>query len=593
MAASFERLSIQGLTAQYRNGGTTPAAVIAAIFARIKAEGVAPVWIALADEAEAMRQAEAWDPSKPLSGIPFAVKDNIDVEGLPTTAGCPSFAYLPKRSAVVVSRLLEAGAILIGKTNMDQFATGLVGVRSPYGACSSVFDERYISGGSSSGSAVAVARGLCAFSLGTDTAGSGRVPAAFNDLVGLKPTRGVLSASGVVPACRSLDCVSIFATSTEDAAAVWQVAHSSGDTDADSRAMPVGADAAPWLSDGWRFGVPREADLEFFGDPHTPALFQQAVERLTAMGGTPVTIDLAPFRQAAALLYSGPWVAERFAAVGDFLSKGPADADPTVAGIILSATKYSAADVYRALEQLESLKRQAAVEWSQMDVLLLPTAGTTYTRMAVAADPVGLNANLGYYTNFVNLMDLAAIAIPAGFTPRGLPFGVSLIAPAFSDRALLTLAGRVLDEPVQEPAVAPGCVALAVVGAHLSGQPLNFQLTDRGARLMTTCQTSSEYQLFALPGTTPLKPGLVRAPGFRGGGIEVEVWAMPEQHLGSFVAAIPPPLGIGSVQLATGEWVKGFICEPCAIDGAQDVTAFGGWRRYLAARTVSGPRLVS
>lgn len=593
--AGAARLSVRELARQYRDGTTTPARVVAAIYARIRESGLAPVWISLADEAAAMRRAVEWNPSLPLAGIPFAVKDNIDVAGLPTTAACPSFAYVPEHSATVVSRLLEAGAILIGKTNMDQFATGLVGMRSPNGACSNVFDDRYISGGSSSGSAVAVAQGLCAFSLGTDTAGSGRVPAAFNDLVGLKPTRGLLSAAGVVPACRSLDCVSIFATSTGDAATVWQIAQGSDDRDPFSRRLPVGADAAPWLAGGWRFGVPRAADLEFFGDPHTPALFQQAVDRLIDIGGRPVTIDLTPFRKTAALLYAGPWVAERFAAVGEFLSRQPADADPTVAGIILSATRYSAADVYRALEQLEALKRQAASAWAQIDVLLLPTAGTIYTKTAVAADPETLNANLGYYTNFVNLMDLAAVAIPSGFTPRGLPFGVSLIGPAFSDAALLTLAGRTLvqgsDPRTDVQAPVPGCVPIAVVGAHLSGQPLNSQLTDRGARLIRQCRTTNEYQLFALPATTPQKPGLVRSPGFRGAGIELELWAMPEAHVGSFVAGVPPPLGIGNVQLSTGEWVKGFICEPCAIDGAEDITVFGGWRAYLAAHTVAGSRV--
>ena len=553
--------------------------MIGEIFARIKADGERPIWISLADEAEAAAKAEIVDPALPLAAVPFAVKDNFDVAGMPTTAGCPSFAYNAERTAPVVQRLLDAGAILIGKTNMDQFATGLVGTRSPYGACSSVYDARYISGGSSSGSAVAVAKSLCAFSLGTDTAGSGRVPAAFNNLVGLKPTRGLLSTSGVVPACRSLDCVSIFARSAQQARSVFEAARAFDAGDPYSRALPVGAASAPWLLGSFRFGVPDDSQLKFFDDAEAPRLYRQAIQRLESIGGIRTTIDFSIFREAAELLYSGPWVAERFAAVGEFLSQASEGVNEVVKKIILGGAEYTAADAFRSMYRLETLKHKAAEQWDLMDVLLLPTTGTIYTLQAVQADPVRLNSNLGFYTNFVNLMDLAAVAVPAGFRSDGLPLGVSLIGPAFSDEALLSLAGRYLGEPSTDCA-GSGCVLVAVAGAHLSGQPLNHELTTRNARLVKTCSTAANYRLYALK-TVPPKPGLVRDMTFIGDGIEVEVWAVPENTLGSFVAGIPAPLGIGTIVLEDGSSVKGFICEPSALDGAEEITSFGGWRKYV------------
>jgi allophanate hydrolase len=549
------------------------------IFARIRKEGEKPVWISLADEEQAAARAASVNPALPLSGMPFAVKDNFDVAGMTTTAGCPSFAYQPDKTSFVVRRLLDAGAILVGKTNMDQFATGLVGTRSPYGACSSVYDPQFISGGSSSGSGVAVARSFCAFSLGTDTAGSGRVPAAFNNIVGLKPTRGLLSASGVVPACRSLDCVSIFARTAANARTVWNVAGGFDAADPYSRSLPESS-AVPWLGGAFRFGIPHESQLKFFGDEESPRLYEQAAERLEAIGGVRTAIDFTVFREAAELLYSGPWVAERFAAVGEFLTTATDGVNEVVKNIILGGARYSAVDAFRSAYRLEALKQQALEQWSAMDVLLLPTAGTIYTHEAVAADPVRLNSNLGYYTNFVNLMDLAAIAIPAGFRSDGLPFGVSLIGPAFSDEALLSLAERYLGETAE---VSPSrdCVLLAVVGAHLTGQPLNHDLTSRGARLVKTCRTAADYLLFALD-TKPAKPGLIREPGFNGVGIEVEVWSLPESKFGGFVANVPAPLSIGTVVLEDGSCVKGFLCEPAALANAREITRFGGWRNYLS-----------
>ncbi|MDO8795009.1 MAG: allophanate hydrolase [Vicinamibacterales bacterium] len=578
-------MTVAGLLRDYRAGTRTPAEVVDGVFARIEAEGALPVWISLADRDETVRRASSVDLSLPLAGIPFAVKDNIDVEGLPTTAACPSFAYAPARDAGVVSRLVAAGAIVIGKTNLDQFATGLVGVRSPYGACANVYDERYISGGSSSGSAVAVARGLVPFSLGTDTAGSGRVPAAFNNLVGLKPTRGLLSTHGVVPACRSLDCVSVFTRTAEDADLVWRVARGPDVDDPFSRVPGPGDDAAPWAGGAFRFGVPRPGQLAFFDDPDTPGLFARAIERLTAIGGTAVEVDCAPFLEAASLLYAGPWVAERTAAIGEFLDLGRDDVHPVVGDIIAGGRGKSAVEAYRSGYRLQELIVAARPVWTAVDVLVVPTAGTIYTRAAVEADPVGLNTSLGYYTNFVNLMDLAAVAVPAGFRPDGLPFGISLVGRAFSDEGLLTLASRLAGE-ARPAGRLPGCVTVAVVGAHLSGEPLNWQLTDRGARLVQTTSTSSDYRLFALAETTPPKPGLVREPGFAGLGIEVEVWAVPEDAFGSFVNAVPPPLGVGSVRLASGDWVKGFICEAAGLAGARDITDYGGWRAYRHGRTL-------
>jgi allophanate hydrolase len=549
---------------------------IASIYDAIAAEPLLPIWISLVPREQALARAAALErepaTSKPLYGVPFAIKDNIDLAGLPTTAGCPAYAYLPERTATVVERLLGAGAIAIGKTNMDQFATGLVGTRSPHGACSSIFDRRYISGGSSSGSAVAVAKGLVAFSLGTDTAGSGRVPAAFNGIIGLKPTRGLLSTAGVVPACRSLDCVSIFANTAEDAYAVWKAARGCDPLDPFSRMESPGQGAAPWLGGPFRFGVPAADQLEFFGDEEAAALYWKAIGGVEKLGGEKVEIDYSIFRAAAELLYSGPWVAERLAAIEPFIETHLEEMDPVVGKIISGAAKYKATDAFKAEYRLRELRRASEAEWKRMDVLVLPTTPTIYTHEAIAGDPIALNSKLGYYTNFVNLLDLAAVAVPAGMRTNGLPFGISFIGPAFSDEALLALAGASV--PHQ-----PGCVQLAVVGAHLSGQPLNWQLTERGARLVRTCRTAPGYRLYALD----RKPGLVRDPQFEGPGIEVEVWAVPEDQFGSFVAAVPPPLGIGNAILEDGQNVKCFICEPYAVAGAAEITGYGGWRKYLAA----------
>ena len=558
---------------------------IEALLDRLEKEPIHPIWISLMPRERVtarVREIE-WHPELPLAGKTFAVKDNFDVAGIPTTAGCPAYAYTPLETATVVRQLEQAGALLIGKTNMDQFATGLVGTRSPYGACASVFNDRYISGGSSSGSAVAVARGLVDFSLGTDTAGSGRVPAAFNGVIGLKPTRGLLSTKGVVPAVRSIDCVSIFARSSRDAGEIWQIAKGFDPSDPFSREPHTGQGAAPWMNTTFRFGVPAPDQLEFFGDDEAAHLYQAAISKLQQIGGEKIEVDFSVFRKAADLLYGGPWVAERLAAIKDFFCDHADEMDPTVRSIVGSAARYTASDAFEADYRLRELCREAEDQWTQMDFLFLPTTGTIYTHEQVAADPVELNTNLGYYTNFVNLMDLAAVAAPAGFRPNGLPFGVSFIGRAFTDEALLTLANRYLGETTPLPKTSPRCIEIAVVGAHLSGQPLNHELTARGARLQRTCLTSPDYRLFALKGCSPAKPGLVHQAGFKGCGIEVEIWAMPADQFGSFVAKVPPPLTIGTVELEDGESVKCFLCEPCAILSAVDITRFGGWRSYVAS----------
>lgn len=558
---------------------------VEAVYERLQGEPLNPVWISLVPREEAVKRARLIEthPEWPLAGTTFAVKDNFDVAGMETTAGCPAYGHQAEVTAAVVRRLEEAGALLIGKTNMDQFATGLVGTRSPYGACTSVFDSRYISGGSSSGSAVAVAKKLVTFSLGTDTAGSGRVPAAFNGLIGLKPTRGLLSTRGVVPACRSLDCVSIFATSCTDAHDVWQAARGFDRSDPFSREARAGEGAAPWLYSDFRFGVPGAGQLEFFGDHEAEALYRAALEKLNKMGGEQIEIDFTPFREAASLLYGGAWVAERLAAIEDFFADHAGEMDPVVRDIIGGAKQHSAVDAFAGEYRLRELCGEARKQWRDMDVLVLPTAGTIYTHEEIAGDPIKLNTNLGYYTNFVNLMDLAAVAAPAGFRPDGLPFGISFIGPAFSDEGLLALAHRYLDGTTPLLGDCPGCVEVAVLGAHLSGEPLNWQLSERGARLLKTCRTANDYRLYALAATVPAKPGLVRDPTFRGPGIEVEIWAMPQDRFGDFVAAIPAPLGIGTVTLDDGDEVKCFLCEPHALADATEITHLGGWRAYRAA----------
>ncbi len=599
-------MNISALHALYRDARLTPAAMVDDLYARLTAAPLSPVWISLVphDQARTVAlQLEAEGLSaltnKPLYGIPFAVKDNIDVAGMPTTAACPAFAYTPEKSATVVNKLVAAGAILVGKTNMDQFATGLVGTRTPYGACSSVFHPDYISGGSSAGSAVSVAQGLVSFALGTDTAGSGRVPAAFNGIVGLKPTPGLLSTAGVVPACRTLDCVSIFAETCADAAMVFDIARGFDALDPYARNVEPGAYDFG-TSHGFLFGVPQDQQLEFFNDAGSAQAYAAAVAALEALGGEKIYVDLAPFRSAAKLLYDGPWVAERLAAIEPFIKEHAEQMDSTVREIILSANRFTAVDAFQAAYRLEELRRETSQVWSEIDVLLLPTTPCAFTHAEIAESPVERNTQLGYYTNFVNLLDLAAVAVPAGRKPDRLPFGASLVAPAATDFALLQLGDwlhRALNTniaaserllastpPLAAAATAVTHLPLVVVGAHLTGQPLNWQLKERGATLLEATRTTGDYRFYALANTTPAKPGLVYQPGFAGSGIEVEVWDLPIETVGSFLALIAPPLALGNIHLANGQTVKGFLCEGYAIDNAQEITHLGGWRAYLQSR---------
>ena len=602
-------LSIPRLRAAYLGGTLTLAQLITQLHAAMLAEDAAlqrNIWIRRLTLDEMLTYASALegrDPhSLPLYGIPFAIKDNIDLAGIPTTAACPDYAYTPEVSAVVVQRLIAAGAIPVGKTNLDQFATGLVGVRSPYGACRNSIHPDYVSGGSSAGSAVSVGLGLASFSLGTDTAGSGRVPAMLNNLVGLKPSCGRLPTTGVIPACRSIDAVSVFALTAGDAAAVLAAAQGEDAGDSYSRSFgPYGHNFG--AASSFRFGVPRAQDLEFHGNPDGPAQFASAVQHLIDLGGTPVSVDLSPFRAVANLLYEGPWVAERYQAVRAFIEKSPGSLHPVTRAITEKGIAITAPDTFAALYKLKDMERLTRPVWDNIDLLVTPTACTAYKIAEVEADPIRLNSNLGHYTNFVNLLDLAAVAVPTGFMGQSMdhmPWGITLVAPAGKDLPLLDLAARIharavpvvgatrhaphlLPEAAPDTKLFPsGLVQVAVCGAHLSGLPLNGQLTQRGAQLLRATKSSPFYKFVALPDGPPKRPGMVRVAA-GGGAIELEIWAMPASEFGSFVAGIPAPLGIGTVLLEDGSAAQGFVCEHQALAGAEDITHLGGWRAYLAA----------
>ena len=593
---------ISTLLQGYATGKLTPSQVVQAIHGQI-IHDEDHIWIHKLSLESLLRYAREVETkemaSLPLYGIPFAIKDNIDLAGIPTTAACPAFSYIPERSATVVQKLINAGAIPIGKTNLDQFATGLNGTRSPHGVCRNAFNSDYIAGGSSSGSAVAVAKGLVCFGLGTDTAGSGRVPAAFNNLMGYKPTRGWLSTRGVVPACRSLDCVSVFTFTAEDATQVLAVAAGYDDEDIYSRKRSVNKNDAE-LPMHFRFGVPKAAQRQFFGNVESERLFNEHTALLQALGGEAVDIDFSPFLEAARLLYQGPWVGERYAAIRAFFKQSNEKIISPVREIIAGAEQFSAADAYDSIYHLRALKRQADLIWNDVDCMVTPTAGTIYAVQSMLQDPIHLNANLGYYTNFMNLLDYAAVAVPAGFQSDGLPFGITLVAPAHQDCALLHLAGRI-QQAYKLPLGATGIldpvqmdnkklpelerydhVRVAVCGAHLSGLPLNGELTARNGKLLARTKTSADYRLYALSEEAPSRPGMVHVnEGEQGYAIDVEVWALPVVEFGSFVAGIPRPLGIGTITLADGDMVQGFLCEHYAVTNAIDISHTGGWREYL------------
>lgn len=596
-------LTLAGLRRHYQAGDFTPRQLLACLRARGEHYRDRNIWIHPLTDAELEPYLQALEQSSPdtlpLYGVPFAIKDNINLASVPTTAACPAFTYTPSAHAAVVALLVQAGAIPVGKTNLDQLATGLVGTRSPWGECRNSFDPDYIAGGSSSGSAVAVALGLASFSLGTDTAGSGRVPAAFNNIVGLKPSRGLLSTRGVVPACRSLDCVSLFALTAADLETLFEITAQFDAEDPFARRNPStngGAAFGALPPATFRFGVPKAEQLEFFGDGAAAAAFETTVARLTAAGGCAVTIDFAPFIAAARLLYEGPWLAERWLVAAPLLAAQPDALLPVTRSIIAAGNERSAADSFAAHYELQRLRRIAETTLADVDFVLTPTAGTLFSQRQVAAEPIVRNSELGYYTNFMNLLDLSAVAVPAAQLPAGLPFGVTLFADRDSDARLLSHAHH-LQTLTELPlgatgrAFAPATLAqrqelatvqVVVCGAHLSGLPLNGQLTGRGGRLLAATATAPCYRMYALPGA-PARPGLVRDER-EGRAIECELWELPAREFGPFVALIPGPLGIGKVQLRDGGWRPGFLCEHYALDSAQEISDWGGWRSYLAAR---------
>ncbi len=585
----LSRLSASAIAASVNSGETTALAVIEGTLARLAAYDAhqPQVWISRF-EADALRAAAravdarvAAGEHLPLAGVPYAAKDNIDVAGLETTAACPAFAYRPERSATVIEQLEAAGAICVGKTNLDQFATGLVGTRSPYGILRNACNRAYVSGGSSSGSAVAVAAGLVAFALGTDTAGSGRVPAAFNHLVGFKPSKGRWSNRGLVPACRTIDCITVFTDALHDAAAVDAVLAGLDPEDAFSRPP------ADVVLKGKRIGVPRRDQRQFFGDLQSEHLYARALAVL-AQDAELVEIDITPLLEAAQLLYGGPWVAERTAAIAPLLASNPDAIHPVVREIVSAGLAMSAVEVWEGHYRLAQLARAAEAMWAEVDALAFPTTGTTYRVAELEAAPIALNSNLGRYTNFVNLLDMAAVAVPAGARDNATGFGITLIGPAHSDRALVALAQEYLaaaDLPPPPPldlGDRMDRIKLAVVGAHLEGMPLHWQLTSREATFVGAFTTAPNYRLYAMAESVPPKPALVHSED--GAAIQLEVYELGLAEFGSFVAEVPPPLAIGTVQLADGTSVKGFVAEPRALTGAEDITHLGGWRAYIASR---------
>ena len=591
--------TVAAILAAHRAGTLSPAQTVARSYQRIREHNDPAIFISLRDEKDALAEAEALAAKNasllPLYGIPVAVKDNIDVAGLPTTAACPAFSYLPAHDATAVARLRAAGAIMIGKTNLDQFATGLVGVRSPYGIPTNPMRGDLIPGGSSSGSAVAVSTGLVPLSLGTDTAGSGRVPAMLNNIVGLKPSLGLISTAGVVPACRTLDCVSVFALTVDDATAALAAMAGPDGADPFSRHRPLAQVTA--FPANLKLGVPRDGQLIFFGDKAAEAAYGAALERWTALGATLVGFDLEPFYETARLLYEGPWVAERYLVIRNLLASSPDAIHPITREITVGGARLTAADTFAALYRLQTLRRIAERAFANIDALVLPTTPTVYSTAQVLANPIELNSRLGTYTNFANLLDLCGLALPASIRSDDIPFGITLLAPAGQDAQLvsigrvfhadtkLLLGSRCVPQPplAALPASASGDeIAIAVVGAHLSGMVLNSELKALGGRLLEATTTAPDYKLYALD-TTPPKPGLLRVAAGTGSAVELEVWALSAAAFGKFVAAIPSPMAIGTIALGDGRNVKGFIVEPAAIDGARDISAFNGWRAFVAA----------
>jgi allophanate hydrolase len=602
MSHDLPNLQLDTVRAAYRSGELTPRQLILAL--QEKASALNPeyhLFIYLLSPAELEPYLTALEGKSvddlPLFGVPFSIKDNIDLAGIPTTAACPAYTYTPERSATVVERLLALGAIPMGKTNLDQFATGLNGSRSPYGACPNSVLKDYPSGGSSAGSSLAVALEVSSFALGTDTAGSGRVPAALNNLVGMKASVGLISTGGVVPACRTLDCVTTFTATAREASQLLGLTAQPDPRDAYSRSNPLwNAPSAFGAPKPFRFGLPRDEDLEFFGCTEGPQLFADAIAHFTALGGEAVTLDLSPFLEAARLLYEGPWVCERYSVAGELMEKNPEAVLPVIRAVLAKAPSVTGVDTFRAQYRLQELKAICDKALQGLDCVITPSIGRPVSCAELQAEPVLRNSELGYYTNFVNLLDYAAVAVPSGFMANGLPWGVTLFGRVFTDQYLLSLADALQRQTalpliggqastLSKPATGAqhDRARLVVCGAHLDGLALNWQLKKRGARLLESTLSSPDYQLYALAGGPPLRPGMVRVD--QGGvAIAVEVWELPSSELGSFLTGIPAPLGLGKVQLADGRWETGFICEPYGLQGATDISHLGGWRAYLQQR---------
>lgn len=589
-------LDIKNVLTQYQQGALTPEQVCKDIKSKIQQFSKHNIWIhVLNDEELAPYLSSLKNKSLadlPLYGVPFAIKDNIDLANIPTTAACKEYSYTPKESAYVVQKLIDAGAIPIGKTNLDQFATGLVGTRSPYGAVKNAFKPEIISGGSSSGSAVSLALGMVSFSLGTDTAGSGRVPAALNNLIGLKPSKGRVSTRGVVPACRSLDCVNVFALNPDDTQAVFNIIDNYDDKDQYCKKT---VEHVINTTTPITIGIPDDDSLCFFDNSEYEKSFKHFLEDLAPDKYKVKKINFSPFKKAAELLYQGPWIAERYAAIESFIENKSNNLFPVTHDIISPAKSINAVDTFKSYYQLQEYKRQADNILTQVDCIITPTIGTYYSIEEVNKDPIQTNSNLGYYTNFMNLLDYAALAIPAGFTESHFPFGVTLFSWTNSDNSLIKIAKELLspkefsmgnthyswtNEDACYPEPSFEHLKVAVCGAHLSGMALNHQLTEKGAVLLQKTKTSNNYRFYVLAGGPPYRPGLIRDEE-NGSQIDVEVWAIPIAKFGAFMASIPAPLGIGTIELESNDWVKGFICEPYAIKTAEEITELGNWREFI------------
>lgn len=591
------KMTIPNLRAAYARG-VTAADIVAQVFARIAKVNDPGIFLAMPTEAQAIAEADAlgaYDPTKPLWGVPFVVKDNIDVAGYETTAACPAYAYTPSEDAFVVAKLRAAGAIFIGKTNLDQFATGLVGVRTPFGAPLNSIDPEIVPGGSSGGSGVAVGHGIVPLALGTDTAGSGRVPAALNNIVGLKPTLGALSASGVVPACRSIETISIFGMTVSDAYAAYQVCCAYDPKDAFAR--PIKAPDLVKRETPLTVGIPSPDSIKFMGDDVQKASFENAVELLRANGADIHEIDFTPLYDVAHMLYEGAWVAERYTVIEELLKSNPDAILPITRLIIGKAEQLSAADAFLGIYRLKELARATEPSLARVDMLCVPTIPTFHSVAELEADPVTPNSNFGTYTNFVNLLDMCGIAVPVPERSDGRPGSVTLLAQAGQDGEIAELALTLeaagtrnlgaTDWPfvAPEPSAAPNPAGfqIAVCGAHMSGLPLNHQLSDRGGRLVKEATTSDAYSFYALAGGPPARPGLTRGLPGSGGEIALEIWSLPFEQVGSFLAGIPAPLGIGTIELSDGSDVQGFLCEPIATKDAKDITKSKKWRTYLSS----------